>query len=265
MAGRPATRLHVDGALARNAVVALTPGQVHKLRNVLRLASGAAVALFNGRDGEWLARIDELGKSRGSAVVETIRRPPSAEGDLWLVFAPIKRAPLDLLVEKATELGVSELVPLWTARSHVDRINRERLQANAVDAAEQCERLTVPLVRAPALLAVVLAAWPPDRRLILCDESGRAPPIAARLTGPPAGDRAGAGGAALLVGPEGGFTETELDALANLPFVTPVGLGPRVLRADTAAIAALAVFQAVAGDWRSARVRDPATLPPSSP
>jgi 16S rRNA (uracil1498-N3)-methyltransferase len=178
------------------------------------------------------------------------RRTAQPEGDVWLLFAPIKRARLDWLVEKATELGVSALVPVLTARTQAERLNRERLQALAVAAAEQSERLSVPQTRPAESLADVLAVWSEGRLLVLCDESGAGAPIATALA-----TCAMPMPAAVLVGPEGGFTETELDALAKLSFVTRVGLGPRVLRAETAALAALAVFQAIAGDWRQARSR----------
>ena len=179
-----------------------------------------------------------------------LRAPePETEPDLWLVFAPIKRAPLVWLVEKATELSVAAFLPVWTARTQVERVNLDRLRAHAVEAAEQSERLSVPDLRAPERLDRLLATWPGARRLVVCDESGAGEPIsdaAARL--PP-------GPMALLVGPEGGFDETELDAFGKLSFVTRVGLGPRVLRAETAALAAVAVFQAIAGDWRRVRIR----------
>jgi 16S rRNA (uracil1498-N3)-methyltransferase len=218
---------------------------------VLRLGAGAAVAAFNETDGEWLCRVAEIGKGGARLTVERQLRPaePEGEPDLWLVFAPIKRARLDWLVEKATELGVSMLLPVSTARTQVGRVNLERLRAHAVEAAEQSERLSVPELRAPEPLERILAAWPAGRRLMMCDESGAGAPInevAANL--PP-------GPMALLVGPEGGFDETELDAVGKLSFVTRIGLGPRVLRADTAALAAVAVFQAIAGDWRRIRTR----------
>jgi len=251
---KPATRLYVAADLAAGLAVALAPAQAHQLRSVLRLAPGAAVALFNGRDGEFLARIAELGKGSAVVTVAERTRPQAAEGGLRLAFAPIKRTRLEFLVEKATELGVAALQPVWTARTQVERVNLERLQAHALEAAEQSERLTVPVVHEPITLSALLAQWPPERHLILCDESGRAPPIAEALRA----DRVSPGGATVLVGPEGGFTETELDGLAKLPFVTPVGLGPRVLRADTACLAALAVVQAVAGDWAKARARNTA-------
>jgi 16S rRNA (uracil1498-N3)-methyltransferase len=240
-------RLHIDGRLASGGSVELDRGQAHYLRSVLRLDHHAAVGGFNSADGEWLCRIAEIGKNRGRLTVERQLRSPEPEPDLWLLFAPIKRARLDWLVEKATELGVAMLLPVWTARTQSERLNLERLRAHAVEAAEQSERLSVPELRPPARLDNVLATWPPERRLIVCDESGGGEPIgdaSLRLFGRPL---------AFLIGPEGGFDQTELDALDKLSFVTRIGLGPRVLRAETAAVAALAVFQAIAGDWRRAR------------
>jgi 16S rRNA (uracil1498-N3)-methyltransferase len=229
-------------------VVALDPSQSHRLRNVLRLAPGAAVAAFNARDGEFLCRVAELGRSGGAVMVAARRRHPAAEADLWLLFAPIKRLRLDWLIEKGTELGVGTFVPVATQRTQPERINRDRLLAHAIAAAEQSERLSVPDIRPAATLAALLTGWPAERRLIVADETGAGAPVAEAL-GAIQPDTP----AALLIGPEGGFSQTELDALADLPFVTRVGLGPRVLRAETAALAALAVLQAIAGDWRQAR------------
>jgi 16S rRNA (uracil1498-N3)-methyltransferase len=247
---KPAARLYVPTDLAAGRSVELSAAQAHYLRNVLRLAGGAEIALFNGRDGEFRGRIAAIGKGGCSIALEDQTRAQQAEPDLWLVFAPVKRARIDYLVEKATELGISALHPVRTSRTVVERVNVERLQANAAEAAEQTERLTVPVVHAPEPLPTLIARWPAGRRLILCDERGQAPPIAEVV----AGQRDGlSAGAAVLIGPEGGFTESELDGLANLPFVNPVSLGPRVLRADTAALAALAIVQALAGDWRNRR------------
>ncbi|HZB91599.1 MAG TPA: 16S rRNA (uracil(1498)-N(3))-methyltransferase [Stellaceae bacterium] len=239
------TRLYVTTDLAGGLSIGLDPSQAHYVRTVLRLDKGAAIALFNGRDGEWLGRIDGAGKGWCSVTLYEQRRPQAAVPDLWLVFAPIKRARIDFLVEKATELGVASLHPVVTQRTVVERVNLDRLRANAIEAAEQTERLSVPDLAEPLPLFELMARWPAERRLLLCDESGAAPPIADALR------QAAAGPWAVLVGPEGGFTESELDALRKLPFVSPVGLGPRVLRADTAALAALAVLQALAGDWRT--------------
>ncbi|HXM84350.1 MAG TPA: 16S rRNA (uracil(1498)-N(3))-methyltransferase [Stellaceae bacterium] len=249
MAYEPVTRLYVEASLGEGGSLGLAAPQAHYLKSVLRLGKGDELALFNGRDGEYRARIAGLGRGWCSLDILAQRRPQRDEGDLWLAFAPIKRARLDFLVEKATELGVSEIHPVMTARTMVARVNAERLRANAVEAAEQSERLSVPAVHEPVKLAPLLKAWPAGRRLILCDESGTAPPLAQALKGlSPAP-------CAILTGPEGGFADSELDDLRKLPFVCPVGLGPRVLRADTAALGALAAFQALVGDWSRDRPR----------
>jgi 16S rRNA (uracil1498-N3)-methyltransferase len=245
-----ATRLYIPATLAEGGAVGIDAGQTHRLRHVLRLGPGAAVAAFNARDGEFHCRIVELGRARGALAVEARVRDPADEADLWLLFAPVKRLRLDWLVEKGTELGAAAFVPVMTERTQPERINRERLAAHAIAAAEQSERLSVPEIRPAERLAPILAGWTAQRRLIVCDETGGGAPIAEALTAL----RPGAA-AALLIGPEGGFTQTELDALGDLPFVTRAGLGPRVLRAETAALAALAAFQAIAGDWRPARPR----------
>lgn len=249
MSGRPATRLYLTSPLVPGGNIELSTDQAHRLRSVLRLGAGAVIAVFNGDGGEWLCRIDELGKSRARVTVETRLRALEPEPEVWLLFAPIKRARLDWLVEKATELGATALLPVWTARTQVERLNIERLRVHAIAAAEQSERLSVPRLCPPERLAAVLACWPAERRLIVCDERGGGEPIGEALA------RLQAGPAALLVGPEGGFDQSELDAFGKLSFVSRVGLGPRVLRAETAALAALAVFQGIAGDWRQRRTR----------
>jgi len=239
MRGKPEARLFVEANLAAGRALALAADQAHYLKTVLRLAPGAAVAFFNGREGEWLAKIEGFSRNACALRIEERIRAQAAEPDLWLLFAPIKRARIDYLVEKATELGVSALLPVTTRHTMVERVNLDRLRAHAVEAAEQSERLSVPALHPLLPLERVLATWDAGRRLVLCDESMTAPPIAEALNAAPAGPWA------LLVGPEGGFAETELDALKKLPFVCPVSLGPRVLRADTAAIAGLAVLQAL--------------------
>jgi 16S rRNA (uracil1498-N3)-methyltransferase len=245
-----ATRLYLPVALAEGGSVELDAALAHRLRHVMRLASGAVVAGFNARDGEFLCRVVELGRNHGVLAVETRLRLATPEADLWLVFAPIKRLRLDWLIEKGTELGVSAFIPAMTARTQPERVNRERLAAHAIAAVEQCERLSVPEIREPQPLSALLAAWPAGRRLVVCDETGGGAPIASAVAALPADAPA-----AILIGPEGGFTETELDALRNLPFVTTAGLGPRVLRAETAALAAVVAYQVIAGDWRTTRGR----------
>lgn len=245
------TRLYVQLPLSEGAEVELEVGHAHYLRSVLRLGPGEAVALFNGLDGEWLARIATVARNKASLRVERRTRAQRPEPDLWLAFAPIKRARIDFVAQKATELGAALLWPVLTRRTMVDRVNTDRLAANAVEAAEQSDRLTVPTVRDPVPLDRLLVDWPTDRPLILCDETaagGGVRGIAQALddAGPTVRERVG-----FVIGPEGGFAEEELDRLRKLPFVTAVGLGPRLLRADTAALAALAVWQAVAGDWRT--------------
>jgi len=243
-----AARLHLAAALAPGAQVDLEPGQAHTLRDVLRLEPGAALAAFNARDGEWLARIDALGRDRGRLAIESLRRAPEPEPDIWLVFAPVKRAPIDDLVRKATELGCARLQPVITRHTAAIRIDLPGLTARVREAAEQCGRLSLPEVRAPRELGPLLADWPAERRLLLCAEAGPARPIGEVLAGFAADPAARAAPWAAMTGPEGGFAESELDALRKLPFVTLVGLGPRLLRADTAALAALACWQAVLGD-----------------
>jgi 16S rRNA (uracil1498-N3)-methyltransferase len=235
---RVEARLYVAGPLA--GTLALEPARAHYLRNVLRLKPGARIAVFNADSGEHAARIASFGKAGVVVAIEEQRRAPAPEPDLWLVFAPIKRARIDWVVEKATELGASRLLPVYTRHTIVTRVNTARLLATAIEAAEQCERLSVPTIAEPEALDAVLAAWDARRALLICDETGGGAPIATVAAGLPL-DRPHA----VLIGPEGGFAPAELDRLRSLPFVTAAGLGPRVLRADTAALAALAVVQAV--------------------
>ena len=256
-----AARIYLAAELAPGARIDLESVQAHYLRDVLRLEPGAMLAAFNARDGEWLARVDALGRGRGRLAVESLRRAPEPEPDIWLVFAPVERAPIDVLVQKATELGCALLQPVITRHTAVTRVNVARLAANAREAAEQCGRLSLPEVREPVAFDRLLADWPAGRRLLLCAEAGPARPIGEVLTGLAADPEARAAPWAAMTGPEGGFAESELDALRKLPFVTSVGLGPRLLRADTAALAALACWQAVLGDGESRpafRVPNPA-------
>ena len=234
-------RLYVECDLVAGEIISLGASQVHYLRNVLRLMTGDQVALFNGRDGEWLARIDKIGKRQASLKLTEQSHKQSPESDVWLLFSPVKRAPMDYLIQKATELGASTLLPITTQRTTVDRINLTRLSTTAVEAAEQCRRLTVPELRSVHSLNQILASWPPDRFLIFCDESGAPSPKTALAKG-----KSGPWG--ILIGPEGGFDPKEREMLRQQSFVIPMRLGPRILRAETAAVAALSILQALAGD-----------------
>lgn len=250
-------RLHHDGPLAAGGVAALTQEQAHYLRNVLRREAGAEVSLFNARDGEYAARLSEIGKKGARAAIEALSRRPETEPDIQLLLSPVKRAAMEMMIQKGTELGAGAFIPVLTDRTNADRVRTERLQAIALEAAEQCGRLSVPPVKEPARLAETLLHWDRERTLFFCDEAGddpskewggrhgRAAPmleaIAAR----------GAGPASIVIGPEGGFSPEERAWLRALPFVVPVTLGPRILRADTAAIVALALWQAEAGDLAS--------------
>jgi 16S rRNA (uracil1498-N3)-methyltransferase len=236
-------RLYIDATLADDEPVACTPDQAHYLRSVLRIVDGAAVLLFNGRDGEWCASVRHEGK-RGLALhVISQMRPQSVGPDVDYLFAPLKRSRLDYMVQKATEMGVRRLVPVMTRRTMAERVNGDRMRANAIEAAEQCGVLRVPEVATPTSLAQALAAWDVTRRLIFCDESaaGANPIDVLRGLRP--------GPIAVLIGPEGGFAADERAALVAKPYVTAISLGPRIMRADTAAVAALALVQATHGDW----------------
>jgi 16S rRNA (uracil1498-N3)-methyltransferase len=241
----PKIRLYVDQPLAEGQSVDLTREQAHYLFGVMRQGEGADVALFNGRDGEWVARVAEAGKRGGRLECLRQARPLILPPDLWLLFAPIKKARTDFIVEKAVELGVSRIQPVQTDFTNSERIRQDRLQAHAVEAAEQCGATAVPQVADLERLDRLLARWPQGRRLMFCDE-GRAGqgPALATLTGETAGPWA------ILIGPEGGFSEPERGRLASLPFAVAAPLGPRILRADTAAVAAITLWQATLGDWR---------------
>lgn len=243
-AARPRLRLFVEADLTPGIDIELPRPQAHYLGAVMRAAAGEAVLVFNGRDGEWLARTTHIAKNAATLALETQTRPQASEPDLWLLAAPLKKDCIDLVAEKAAELGASALWPVFTRRTVASRVNGERLRAHLVEAAEQCERLTVPVLKPALALEAALADWEAGRRLLFLDESGSGRPLAAVAAELPAGAPL-----ALLCGPEGGFAPEERRMLAALPYATPVSLGPRILRAETAAIAALAVVQAVAGDW----------------
>ena len=246
-------RLHVEAPLASDARVVTTQPQAHYLKNVMRRAAGDEILLFNGRDGEWRARIETLDrKGCALAVVAQTRAQPDETGPVLLI-APIKRGPMEWLVEKATELGVTDIRLVTTERTNAERVKVERLAAIAVEAAEQCGRLSVPDVHAPTALSALLRDWPATEPLYLLDETGGVTSIADAMQDHPRKQPPG-----FLIGPEGGFAQAELDAMKKLNFVTALGLGPRLLRAETAAVAALSCFQALAGDWAEQPGRSPA-------
>ncbi len=234
-------RLFVDQPLAQGQTVSLTKEQAHYLFGVMRLEIGGILSLFNGQDGEWDATIVQASKKNGVLECTALTRPLQLPPDLWLVFAPIKKERTDFIVEKATEMGAARIIPVQTEFTNSGRINQERLQAHAVEAAEQCGGTFVPKVDDIQRLGKLLDHWPQDRQLMFCDEAlvGAAQALAKVDKGP----------WAILIGPEGGFSETERTRLRALPFAHSVSLGPRILRADTAAVAAMTVWQQVLGDW----------------
>jgi 16S rRNA (uracil1498-N3)-methyltransferase len=236
-------RLYVEAPLVAAGIVALESAQAHYLTTVLRLKSGAPVLVFNGRDGEWSATIEVQRRGASLRIGEPVRAQTVA-ADLHYLFAPLKAARLDYMVQKAVEMGAARLQPVLTRHTQTARVNTERMRANAVEAAEQCGVLAVPAVGEPVTFQALLAARDPARWLIFCDEDAEVTnPIAALAAVP---KRASLG---VLIGPEGGFADDERTALLKSPNVVRVCLGPRILRADTAAVAALTIVQAVIGDW----------------
>jgi len=236
-------RLFVTDDLAAGGAFDLAAEQSHYLANVLRMAEGAQLLVFNGRDGEWLARV--IAKTKKAVRLEAVEatRPQPAPCDLVYCFAPLKVGRLDYLVQKAVEMGAGVLQPVITQHTQLAKIGTDRLRANAIEAAEQCGILAIPEVREPQRFEKVLAGWDKERRLIFCDES-------AETNNPlPALQAIRESKLGLLIGPEGGFSDEERKQLRAMPFVTAIPLGPRILRADTAAVAALAVIQATVGDW----------------
>ena len=230
-------RLYVEETLAVGATIALTGGAANYLANVLRLRSGDRVKLFDDKTGEWLATLDDVGKKSVALSVGDHLRERETVPDLWLLFAPIKRGRIDWLVEKATELGVDRLMPVITARTVVDRLNLDRLRAHAIEAGEQCERTALPTLAEPAKLKTALAALPKGRTLYFAEEEGVVAMAQAARPGP----------AAILIGPEGGFTDEERAMISAHPAACAITLGPRILRADTAALAAIAQWLACSG------------------
>ena len=235
-------RLYVEHPLGPGQSVPLDKAQAHYLFGVMRQTEGAHVLLFNGSDGEWLAQVAQAGKRGGILSCVEATKPVQMPPDLWLIFAPIKKARTDFIVEKATEMGARRIVPVQTDFTNSERIRQDRLQAHAVEAAEQCGGTFVPEVTDLQKLDRLLADWPKDRKLMFCDEAEVG-------AGKALGD-VGGGPWAILIGPEGGFSEPERKRLHGLPFTHVVSLGPRILRADTAAVAALTMWQQALGDWQ---------------
>ena len=238
-------RLYVDHPLGAGQTVPLDRDQAHYLFGVMRLETGARVALFNGRDGEWQAEVAEVGKRGGALTCVEQSKPLQLPPDLWLIFAPIKKARTDFIVEKATEMGAARIMPVATDFTNSERIRQDRLQAHAVEAAEQCGGTYVPEVAELQKLSTLLDQWPAERQLMFCDEAevGQRLFLDARQGG------AVAGSWAILIGPEGGFSEGERKRLHRMEQAHVVSLGPRILRADTAAVAALTLWQHTLGDW----------------
>lgn len=239
-------RLFIEGPLAKTNSITLSADQSHYLANVLRAKAGMPVALFNGKDGEWAAEVIEVSKrSVDLRVLEQVKTQ-SVEPDVWLVFAPIKKARIDFIAQKATELGASHLLPIYTRRTIVDRVKIDRLHANAVEAAEQCERITVPTIGEPVKFEKLMQEWPQNRHIMFCDESLSGQSAHQALSNIKTADKEPW---AIFIGPEGGFDENERKLLQNHEKAIAVSLGPRIMRADTAAMAALSLWQSALGDW----------------
>ena len=237
---RSLPRLYVDTPLGAGTQVTLDAAQANYVGNVMRMKEGDALLLFDGRSGEWLAEVAETGKKRMTLTVVEQTKAQEAVPDLWLAFAPVKKGRVDWLVEKAVELGVARLLPVITQRTIVDRLNLERMRAHIVEAAEQCGRTALAEIEEPVKLEAFLKAREPGRRLYFADETGGQPAAAAFNPGP----------ALILTGPEGGFTPGEAEAIRSVPNAIPISLGPRILRAETAALAAVTSWMAAVGDWQ---------------
>jgi len=241
--------LFIDRPLSDGLELRIEGGQAHYLTSVMRLKVGGVVKLFDDRTGEWLAEVSGVGKRDLIARVAAKLREREAVPDLWLCAAPIKRGRIDWVAEKASELGVARLVPVATRRAVVDKLNADRLRAHMIEAAEQCERTALPELAEMVPLEMLLRDWPAERRLFFADEAGGTPMLDAV--------RAHPGPAAILIGPEGGFDPAERDAIRAVPAAVPVSLGPRILRAETAALTAVSVWMAAAGDWAESCFSEP--------
>lgn len=233
-------RLFVDQSLNEGVTLTLDGAQAHYLGNVMRLKTGDPVRLFDDRTGEWIAEVADAGKRNVMLRLTAKLRAREDVPDLWLLFAPIKKGPIDWLIEKATELGAARLQPVITHRTIVDRLNLDRLRANMIEAAEQCDRTALPELREPIKLPALLKGWEESRMLLFADETG----------GLPIAEIARPGPSAILIGPEGGFTPDERATIRATPGATAISLGPRILRAETAAAAAISAWMSAAGDWR---------------
>jgi 16S rRNA (uracil1498-N3)-methyltransferase len=242
-------RLFVEVALAERSTVPLEPSQANYLVNVLRLKAGAGVLVFNGRDGEWRAELAVPGKKRVALNIVDRTRRQTTPGDLEYLFSPLKHARLDYMVQKAVEMGISRLAPVIMRHTQAERVNLARMRANAIEAAEQCGVLNIPEIAEPVKLDALARGWKAHRLLVFCDEEADVKDPVAALSSARGAGVAGPLPVSVLIGPEGGFAEEERAALLNLPNVVRLALGPRVLRADTAAVAALTLVQAVLGDW----------------
>ncbi|MEZ7814027.1 MAG: 16S rRNA (uracil1498-N3)-methyltransferase [Paracoccaceae bacterium] len=235
-------RLYVEHPLSQGQAFPLSTDQAHYLFVVMRQVQGGDILVFNGKDGEWCAKITQIGKRGGILLPQEKTRPLKLPPDLWLLFAPIKKVRTNFIVEKAAEMGAMRILPVQTKYTNADRLRQDRLQAHAIEAAEQCGSTFVPHVDDMIPLARLLKNWPKDRGIFWCDETlVTHPPLASAI---PA-----CGPWAILIGPEGGFSLAEQKELAAMPQAVPMRLGPRILRADTAAVAALALWQVEFGDW----------------
>ncbi len=250
-----APRLHLEPEpehpLAPERLIALSKAQGNYLANVLRLSEGAAVLAFNGRDGEWRARLAALGRKQMALRIEALARPQTAPGRIHYAFAPLKHARLDYIVQKAVEMGAAAIHPVLTRRTQVARVNGERMRANAIEAAEQCGILVLPEIAEPLALPAFLERWG-ERLLVFCDEDAGLGDAQAALRAATGGMDDAGGPIAVLLGPEGGFDPAERAAILAAPRSVRISLGPRILRADTAGVAALTLVQATLGDWRTA-------------